>query len=331
MVRFSANVKTRDFASWYARWAMMGVIWALVLAGMGGLLLNSCSDKPTNPCGAIDAISSELLTSPVYSPIDTSVYYVDTGAPKSYFDEFRLNCGAPFSREVSGGIYRVRLDDDSPAELVLAEANLPRISKDGKTMYCIRGALGAGEIWKMSLPNGNPELVKAGDFTFASWYGSDTRLVESWSHGISLLDIGGDSLISLHINGHSADVSTDKKICHIWGDAIYVFKSGEDQLLRPDQPLDAVADLRWSPSGIEIAFVHSSPVQIRVIDLEGQERQLTPGGETYPSFTADDQQILYIKYTELKTPLIRDGQVWVMSAVDGSQKRQVTTWARIRP
>jgi len=306
------------------------VIVCGLLAAVAGLLLNCGSDKPTKPCPTTDP-SGELLTSPVYSPIDTCVYYFDSGAPKSYFDEFRENCYASFTRVVPAGIYRVRLDDDSPAELVLAEANLPRISPDGKTMYCIRGAMGVGEIWQMPLPDGEPELVKGGDLMFPSWYGPDTLLVKSWEYGISLLDIRGDSLINLHINGHSADVTMDKKICHIWGDGIYIFDSGNDQLLRPDIRGDAVGGLRWSPDGTEIAFEFFSPVQIRVIDLEGRERQLTPGGEMDPSFTADGEEILYIKYTQLQTPNICDGQVWIMSAKDGSQKRPVTTWSRIRP
>ncbi len=127
-----------------------------------------CKDKPTSPCQAIGDPSGELLTSPVYSPVDTSIYYFDSGAPKSYFDEFRENCSAYYTRVVPAGIYRVRLNDDSPAELVLAEANLPRISPDGKTMYCIRGGMGAGEIWQMSLPDGEPEFVKGGDLMFPS-------------------------------------------------------------------------------------------------------------------------------------------------------------------
>ncbi len=154
--------------------------------------------------------------------------------------------------------------------------------------------------------------------------------MKSWAYGISLFDIVGDSLIDLHINGYAADVSWDKKICHIWG-GIYIFDKGEDRVLRPDFSGNAVAGLRWSPDGTEITFISSPPIQIKVIDLEGRERQLTPGGETDPSFTSDGEHILYIKYTQLQTPIIRDGLVWIMSAEDGSQKRQVTTWARIRP
>jgi Tol biopolymer transport system component len=227
----------------------------------------------------------------------------------------------------------VRLNDDSPAELVLAEANLPRISPDGKTMYCVRGAMGAGEIWQMSLPNGEPELVKAGDFISASWYGPDTLLVRTWSYGISLLDILGDSVIALNLYGASPDASADKSICHYRaGGAIYVYSEGEDRLLRQGSPYDAVKDLRWSPDGTEITFEGGSPPQIRVIDLESRERILSPGPERDPYFTADGEQILYIQYTEIiNTPIVLDGQVWIMSAMDGSQKRQVTTWARIRP
>jgi len=302
-----------------------------LLAAVVGLLLNCCSDKPTNPCGGLDAISSELLTSPVYSPIDTSVYYFDNGPPKSYFDEFQQNCGAHFTREVPAGIYRVRLNDDSPAELVLAEANLPRISPDGKTMYCIRGAMGEGEIWKMSLPNGEPEFVTGGDLAFPSWYGPDTLLVLSWEYGISLYDISGDSLINLHINGYSADVSIDKKICHVWGGSIYVFDSGEDRRLGPGSTYEVLDDLRWSPDGMEITFEGGSPPQIRVIDLEGRERVLSPGGERDPYFTADGDSILYIQRTGINTPIILDGQVWIMSAEDRSHKRPITTWSRIRP
>lgn len=305
------------------------VVIGFLLTASVGLVVNCGSDKPTNPCGAIDAISSELLASPVYSPIDTSVYYFDSGAPKSYYDEFRQNCGAPFSRVVPAGIYRVRLDDDSPPELVLEGAIQPRISPDGKTMYCIRGSF---EVWRMSLPNGQPEFIKDYEFWSPSWYGPDTLLAFSRSYGISLFDIRSDSIIDLGLNGYSPDASVDKKICHIWGGAIYVFKSGEDQLLRPDQSLDAVADLRWSPDGTEITFEGGSPPQIRVIDLEGRERILSPGPERDPYFTADGEQILYIQYTEIiNTPIVLDGQVWIMSAEDGSHKRPVTTWSRIRP
>jgi Tol biopolymer transport system component len=275
----------------------------------------------------MDAISSELLTSPVYSPIDSSVYYFDNGPPKSYFDEFRQNCGAHFTRQVPAGIYRVRLNDDSPAELVLEGAAQPRISPDGKVMYCVRGAF---EVWRMSLPNGQPEFIKDYEFWSPSWYGPDTLLVQSWEYGISLYDISGDSLINLHINGYSADVSIDKMICHIWGDAIQVFDSGEERIIRPDIPGDVVNDLRWSPDGTEITFWGGPRPQIRVIDLESRERVLSPGGERDPYFTADGDSILYIQDTGINTPIILDGQVWIMSAKDGSRKRPVTTWSRIR-
>ncbi len=304
-----------------------------LLAATAGAILNCGSDKPTNPCGGLGIISSQLLTSPVYSPIDSSVYYVDSGLPESYFEDFRENCGAPSIRVVPVGIYRVRLNDDSPAELVLAEANLPRISPDGKTMYCIRGAMWELEIWKMSLPDGEPELVTGGDLTYPTWYGPDTLLVFSPEYGISLFDIRGDSLINLHINGFAADVSLDKKICHVWGGggAIYVFDSGTDQLLRADRPGGGVGDLRWSPDGTEITYESGSPPQIAVIDLAGQERMLTPGGERDPCFTSDGESILYIQYSGIDKPIILDGQVWIMSAKDGLNKRPVTTWARIRP
>jgi dipeptidyl aminopeptidase/acylaminoacyl peptidase len=309
-------------------------IWGLLLTAIAGIVVNCCSDKatePTSPCQATGDPSAELLTSPVYSPIDTSVYYVDSGAPESYFEEFRENCSAHFTRVIPAGIYRVRLNDTLPAELVLAEANLPRISPDGKTMYCIRGAMGAGEIWQMSLPDGEPELVKAGDFISASWYAPDTLLVVTWSYGISLFDVSGDSVIDLNLYGHSPDASADRTICHERGGAIYIFDAGEDQLLRPDKPREAVVDLRWSPTGGEIGFEGGAPPQIRVIDLAGRERQLTSGGETDPSFTSDGKHILFIKWTRVQTPAISDGQIWIMSAEDGSQKRQVTTWSRIRP
>jgi dipeptidyl aminopeptidase/acylaminoacyl peptidase len=334
MIRFSKTFLAKETKGICPRRLRVYCIWGLLLTAITGIVVNCSSDKPTeptSPCQATGDPSAELLTRPVYSPTDTSVYYVDSGAPESYFEEFREHCGAHFTRVVPAGIYRVRLNDDSPAELVLANAADPRISPDGKTMYCIRGAMGAGEIWQMSLPDGEPELVKGGDLMLPSWYGPDTLLVKSWAYGISLLDIGGDSLIDLHINGYSADVSVDKKICHVWGGAIYIFDAGEDRLLRSDFPGNAVAGLRWSPDGKEITFVSSPPVQIRVIDLEGRERPLTSGGETDPSFTSDGENIVYVKTTRNQTPAILDGQVWIMSAKDGSQKRQVTTWSRIRP
>ncbi len=303
-------------------------LWGLLITMSAGLILSCGSDKPTNPCGGIDAISSVLLTNPAYSPIDTSVYYFDSGAPKSYYDEFRQNCGAPFSRVVPTGIYRVRLNDDSPAELVLEGAIQPRISPDGKTMYCIRGSF---EVWRMSLPNGQPEFIKDYEFSSPSWYGSDTLLAMSRSYGISLFDIRNDSIINIGLNGYSPDASVDKKICHIWGGAIYAFVSGEDQLLRSHSLYDVVNHLRWSPDGTEVTFESGSPPKIRVVNLVGQERVLSPGGETDPCFTADGDSILYIRRTGINTPLILDGQVWIMSAKDGSQKRPVTTWSRIRP
>ena len=73
-------------------------------------------------------------------------------------------------------------------------------------------------------------------------------------------------------------------------------------------------------------------MHIRIIDLEGRERQLSSGGEIEPTFTSDGRHILFIKYFWLGTdPIMCDGQVWIMSAKDGSGKRQVTTWSRIRP
>lgn len=210
----------------------------------------SCSKKPDGPGLPYDDPSADLLKTPVFSPIDTSIYYFDSGASREYFEEFKRNGHAVFVQEIQPGIYRVPLYGDDRAELVLPNAILPRISPDGSTMYCIRGA---GEIWRMALPNGTPELIKSLDFTSVSRYGLDTLLVMRLADGINLYDVRKDSLIWLGISGGYPDASIEKKIVHVWGMDVYAFDATGDWLVRPANGM-SIRGIRWSPDGQEFVF-----------------------------------------------------------------------------
>jgi len=282
---------------------------------------------PYNPGWICDIISQDLLSNPVYSPLDNCVYYEDTGVDSAYFAIFVHSVGNndPIF-EIQPGIYRLRLDDESPAELVAAGGLSPNITPDGSTLYYIDafGGIGnpsicPGPIMRKRLPDGQLELVSNKPACWVWWYAPDTLATLLWDGHKYLLDMKTDSLREIPACG-----------------------------------LPDCCQRRCSPDSTEIVFdlfSVNTGYQIRVTDLAGNQRILAyGGGKDYPcgcrvaepTFAMDGQYILYIKNSLPMDPWFLypcswnasptfDGQIWIMSAVDGSGKRQVSTWSRIRP
>jgi len=326
-----------------------------------GLLVGGCSkpDGPDDDCpdwGPVSPtiVSNELLTTPVYSPIDSCIYYVDSGEDSLYFEVFKENpLNTPPPLAIQPGIYRLHLNSDDPAQLVAQWGCDPDISPDGSSMYYHIGYWG-GPIMKVRLPDGQPELVKDGCFLRACWYSPDTLVVEMCNWRFYFLDLGTDSLRQIIINGANVDVSRDRRICTSGarcndGSCVGICDSTGIWYLGP-LGCDIRAG-RWSPDGEEMVFYDlrcSGGTEIRVTDLDGKQPTLATGGGPYdrtiggvfdPDFTTDGQFVIYIMHS---TPLdydpcrgyenlVQDGQIWVMSAVDGSGKRQFSSWSRIRP
>ncbi len=308
----------------------IGCLVGLVIASVAGFFLaGGCSKKPDGPVARFSDPSPELLIMPVYSPVDTSIYYVDSGVDSACYANY-VCCGCAVTSQP--GIYRLRLDSDDPAELVAPDGFDPDISPDGSTLYYTIGAWG-GPIMKIQLPDGQPELVKEGCFLRACGYSPDTLVVYMCDWQTYFLDLIADSLHlieDLEFSG-SFDVGPDGRIA-LGGTGFYdpcdstkvkVMSEG----IRP----------RWSPDGITLIFYRqlgSGNADIRVTDLEGNQRLLASGrGLSDPDYTSDGEYIIYVKWTtpDNRGPFIKDGQIWIMSAVDGSGKRQVSTWSRIRP
>ncbi len=313
-------------------------------------------DCQPNPCQS-DIVSNPLLNNPVYSPIDNCVYYEDTGFDSAYFEWFRRNpCQAYHNQEVPRGIYRLKLDDESPAELIGLNGFRPSISPDGTTLYYNIGYWG-GPIMKVTLPNGMPELVREGGFIQAFYYSPDTLVVATGiggGFGTWFLDLKTDSLHRILINGSLSDVSANQRIltshahCGGTGNCLGICDSSGIWYSGP--LVGDVRDGHWNPSGQLVVFGAFSETgsEIRITDLEGSQRILAfGGGPDYkclgvimePQFASIGQEIIYIQHT---TPIdydpcrryehpVQDGQIWIMSAADGSNKRQVSTWSRIRP
>ena len=310
------------------RLVMAGVVGLMSVVVACGLLVGGCS-KPDGPGAYSGDPAPELLIMPVYSPADSSIYYVDSGVDSACYADY-ICCGCPATSQP--GIYRLRLDNDDPAELVVADGFDPDISPDGSVMFYHPGAW-SGPIMKIRLPDGEPELVKNGCFIRACWFSPDTLVVGGCDWETYFLDMSTDSLHlieGLQFSG-SFDVGPDGRIA-LGGTGFYDPHDSTkvkitSEGIRP----------RWSPDGKNLVFYRSlgsGNAEIRVTDLDGNQRILATGrGLSDPDYTSDGESIIYVKWT---TPddggsMIQDGQIWIMSAADGSRKRQVTTWSRIRP
>jgi len=335
---------------------IMGVV-GLVCAGVvWGMLAGGCSKNPERPDDCLelpptspDIVSDVLLTNPVYSPIDSCIYYVDSGEDSLYFEEFKKSpLNPPRPLVVQPGIYRLRLNSNDPAELVAPWGFDPDITPDGATMYYHPGSWG-GPVMKVQLPDGEPELVKDGCFIRACWYSSDTLVVGGCNWQTYFLDISTDSLHlieGLQFSG-SFDAGPDGRIA-LGGADVY----DPHDSTRITITSSGGRHPRWSPDGKEIVYYHDHPdgggSMISATDLEGNQRTLAIGGGPYdrtiggvyePDFTSDGQFVIYIWHStpldydpcRVYENLVSDGQIWIMSAKDGSGKRQFSNWSRIRP
>jgi hypothetical protein len=307
-------------------------------------------DCPPRCHGELENVSHTLLNNPVYSPLDDCVYYEDSGVDSAYFAWFKRDPGnAMYHLEVPPGIYRLSLHDDRPAELVAPGGFHHSISPDGTTMYYVTAYWG-GSIMKVRLPNGTPELVKDGCFARAFWYSADTLVVYTglaWGLGTWFLDLQTDSLSQIRIHGTLDDVRCGKILTSRGGHLGLRDISGIEYF---GPFANEVREGHWRPDGNEIVFRAFTPgnTEIHVTDFLGNIRilafgggpdQLCSGSIGEPAFASDGREILYIQHT---TPIdynpccnseqpVFDGQIWIMSAADGSGKRQVSTWSRIRP
>jgi Tol biopolymer transport system component len=315
---------------------------------------------PPGPGHCLDVVSDELLNNPVYSPIDNCVYYEDTGMDSTYFTDFIHSVGDVWNPPVvQPGIYRLRLDDDSPAELVAPWGRSPSITPDRTTLYYIYGyseGFGIGVPWgrimKKQLPDGESEFVSNLSGYRACWYSPDTLVVSQ--PAIKFWDIRTDSL---HLHGvylYDFDVLPDKRII---GNGLMIYNPRDSSFEAITNTGGGCGQCRCSPDGSEIVYDYGDGTgsQIRVTDLAGNQRILAIGGAISgrpdypclglvrePDFAIDGKYVIYIKTT---TPVrhgylypcgigdnpVFDGQIWIMSALDGSGKRQVSTWSRIRP
>jgi len=131
----------------------------LVAMVIFGILDVGCLKKPNKPDNTDP--SHVLLQNPVYSPLDTCVYYMDSGADSAYYEKYKRGEALGYWPVVQPGIYRVSLNGDDPAELVAANGVAPGIIPDGSTLFYIDGGWG-GAIWKKTLPDGEPVRVKDG-------------------------------------------------------------------------------------------------------------------------------------------------------------------------
>ncbi len=292
---------------------------------------DACPPLPpwdTVECGysgplVFDIVAVELLRSPAYSRHDGCVYYVDTGMDSLYYANFLHSDGnVRAGLTVQPGLYRLRLNDDSPAELVAPWGISPTISGNDSTLYYIDSYIealdfgsNAGSIWKMKIPDGEPELVYDRNSMSVCWLAPDTLVVDGYILNLRTMTLS-------------------------------------DQRVEPSTELGCLR-CGCSPDRTEyISFIWDGIAsQIRVTDLNGHERILALGGGVAypcrgwlcdPSYALDGEYIVYIQTTiptkhrylypcSWNDNPAHDGQIWIMSAVDGSSKRQVSTWSRIRP
>jgi len=302
-------------------------------------MLLQCKDKGTGNIIRDDP-SQVLLSSPVYSPIDSSIYYVDSGYDSLYYEEFRNSPrggGLPTSQP---GIYRVRLSSDTPAELVAADGLHPEISHDGTTLYYIDGSYG-GNIWRKELPDGEPELLKTGGFTIVRYYSDDTLVVESFGRGAYWFDLDNDTLISTGLSGGQPDVSYDRKICHInlstWPTSLGIYDSTGSWNIHPEG-VETIYQPKWLANDREIiclaGMAGGGGSRQLIVDLDGNTRVPNYSEAWWPDFTPNGEYVVCILFLSPRSSwgaTISDGMVWMMKASDGSERRQITTWSRIRP
>jgi len=143
-----------------------------------------------------------------------------------------------------------------------------------------------------------------------------------------------DSLSFIGLNGATPDVSVDKIICHIdyssSPPSIGVFDTAGSYHLYPKNVI-SIREPQWLPSGQEIIFratLEGGANRLRLIDLEGNQTAPNYGRAFHPDFLPDGKHLVY---TETSGIGIADSQIWIMRADDGSEKRQITNWSRIRP
>jgi hypothetical protein len=273
----------------------------------------------------------------VVSKFDNHIYYHDTGYDSAYFDAWLED---PFvnpwpAEGMVPGIYRINPADNSPAELVAEFGDYPEFSPDGKTLLFLRNG-----IWRIRLPDGEPELIDERPFTRAKWFSEDTLVVKiPMNPYIYMLDLITDSVHILPGLTGDPDVSSDRKIlCSYYdnGDVIGIYDFDADSTwhLRPVNAL-SIAECRWAPGGKHIIFRGSDPNYTRTefwsIDIQGGEHRLPyrSGGHN-ATFFPDGRAIAFARLPYANCVECRANQVWIMS-LDGSNTRQVTTWSRIRP
>jgi len=312
------------------------------------MLFPGCGDKksPTDPglpkveCPIVamnyDMSSFGLLSRPVVSKEDNYIYYHDTGIDQAYFDAWLED---PFvnpwpAEGMVPGIYRINPADESPAELVAEYGEYPEFSPDGKTLLFIRDG-----IWRIRLPDGEPELIDERPFADAKWFSEDTLVVKiPMNPNIYMLDLITDSVHVLSGLTGIPDVSSDRKILYYYyenGDVIgiYDFDADSSWLLRPDV-VQGIPEIHWAPDGKQIVFIGYSPEERRqdiwIIDMNGRQLRLPffPGGDA--RISPDGRHITFVRNPFANCSICRANQVW-MRLLDGSNTRQVTAWPRIRP
>jgi len=331
-----------------AQMKFISTIAILLLLTVGAtMLFPGCGDKisPTGPAlievdcphNKFGIVSAELLSRPVVSKFDNHIYYHDTGYDSAYFDAWFDDIeirpwGTPgFKR----GIYRINPNDNSPAELVAEFGDYPEFSPDGKTLLFLRDG-----IWRIRLPDGEPELIDERPFARAKWFSEDTLVVKiPMNPNVHMLDLITDSLIILPGLTGLPDVSPDRKILWVFYDngnliGICDFDADSIWYLRPVNA-QHIAYCYWAPDGNRFIFLGNSVDNGQrdtwIIDLNGRERSLPhfPGG--HGRFTPDGRHIVFVRNPFADCGECQANQVWMRSAITGVDIRQVTTWSRIRP
>jgi len=318
-----------------------------LLAAGAAMLFPGCGDKksPTGPSlieidcpyNNFGMTSAELLSRPVVSKFDNHIYYHDTGYDSAYFDAWLEDLFVnPWPAEgMVPGIYRINPADNSPAELVAEFGDYPEFSPDGKTLLFLRNG-----IWRIRLPDGEPELIDERPFARAKWFSEDTLVIKiPMNPYIYMLDLITDSVHILPGLTGDPDVSSDRKILYYHYDngdviGIYDFDADTSWVLRPAN-VSSAYDFRWAPDGQHMVFLGGdmdyTRIDIWIIDIYGHQRRLPYFGGGQVRFTPDGRNLVFTRNPFANCPICQARQVWMMSATDGSRIRQVTTWSRIRP
>jgi Tol biopolymer transport system component len=284
-------------------------MWFIILPLIG---CTGCSDSPTN--GDHVEHGEPLLRHPQQS--GPYVYYQDVGGYG------RIN-----------GIYRINLADSVPrAELLLDRALFPAVSPSGARLAYVKGGL-----YIMNLETRQSEFIGSGDVLLPKWYGEDSLLYEVFAGKIYVVDVNVKEPVLVYDGlGSLLDIAASGMLALVDGNSISAVELPDSETVElfayPD-PQEFVADGEWSPAEDAVVFEYwrGSDRWIRIVTIRDSTtdvRTLASNGK-YPSFSEDGRHILYV-FIDPERRREFNGQIWIMDAQDGSDKKPLTTWEMMR-